>query len=126
MSPRDLMWLQIAGAALVAHWAPPAAADPGVPEWLCATDRATDATYCFKHRELTEAAGERTAPLYRGGPRQLHSTGHTAHALCAARTLYLRDRDGVKYAAGPFAATELSQQLGTNLCNVPLKRARKP
>lgn len=92
----------------------------------CAEDRRTNAHFCFAPSELKEVDGIRTAPLYKGGPKEVVATPFTIAANCATSVLHLKDRQGVSFAgSGPGQGTEHSRQLRQIVCTAEVPARRK-
>ena len=92
----------------------------------CAQDPVTDAYVCFAHSEVREADGKRTAPIYMGGPKSMERTSMTVSVDCATKLLFLKDRQGVKFAGESVdgASTPQSQQMVASMCALPIKGAK--
>ena len=92
----------------------------------CAQDPVTDAYTCFAHSEVREAAGMRTAPIYMGGPKSMERTSLTVSVDCAKKLMFLKDRQGVKFAGESIdgASTPQSQQMLTSMCALQIKAAK--
>jgi hypothetical protein len=95
------------------------------PDLSCIEQPGTRQTMCFSKREVRlNKDGERIAPLYEGGPSSVSLTPYYVVADCSGHMLYLRDRQGRNFAAGPDKATPQSDDQFASMCATSLTQHR--
>lgn len=88
-------------------------------ELACHHDRTTDAFHCIEPAEVQQRGALRVAPLYRGGPERVRRTAYSVAVDCAHGVVHLKDADGVSFALGTRASTDVTATLARAICDLP-------